>query len=129
MYSHIVSNSPKSVYLLRVRVQNFSCSTITSGNLSQISAQPALRACSYGQKLSRLPTKHFDKSNTFILFLWEMFSRLPGKVSRCDVDFVKCKHKVFPLSGKVVFIWDGNDLGDRDLACQPAKSRYPSVSQ
>ena len=36
----------------------------------------------------------------------EMFSRLPGKVSRGDVDFVKCKQKVFPLSGKVVFIWD-----------------------
>ena len=34
----------------------------------------------------------------------EMFSRLPGKVSRGDVDFVKCKQKVFPLSGKVVFI-------------------------
>ena len=33
-----------------------------------------------------------------------MFSRLPGKVSRCDVDFVKCKQKVFPLSEKVVFI-------------------------
>ena len=27
-----------------------------------------------------------------------MFSRMPGKVSRCDVDFVKCKQKVFPLS-------------------------------
>ena len=27
----------------------------------------------------------------------EMFSRLPGKVSRGDVDFVKCKQKVFPL--------------------------------
>ena len=36
----------------------------------------------------------------------DMFSRLPGKVSRGDVDFVKCKQKVFPLSGKVVFIWD-----------------------
>ena len=34
----------------------------------------------------------------------EMFSCLPDKVSRCDVDFVKCKQKVFPLSGKVVFI-------------------------
>ena len=34
----------------------------------------------------------------------EMFSRLPGKVSRYDVDFVKCKQKVFPLSGKVVFM-------------------------
>ena len=34
----------------------------------------------------------------------EMFSRLPGKVSRRDVDFVKCKQKVFLLSGKVVFI-------------------------
>ena len=36
----------------------------------------------------------------------EMFSRLPGKVSRCDVDFVKCNQKVFSPSGKVVFIWD-----------------------
>ena len=34
----------------------------------------------------------------------EMFSRLPGKVSRCDVDFVKCKQKVFPRKRKVVFI-------------------------
>ena len=34
----------------------------------------------------------------------EMFSRLPGKVSHCVVDFVKCKEKVFPHSGKVVFI-------------------------
>ena len=35
----------------------------------------------------------------------EMFSRLLGKVSRCDVNFVKCKQKVFPLSRKVEFIW------------------------
>ena len=34
----------------------------------------------------------------------EFFSRLPGKVSRCNVDFVKCKQEVFPLSGKVVLI-------------------------
>ena len=34
----------------------------------------------------------------------EMFSRLPVKVSRYDVDFVKCEQKVFPLSGKVEFI-------------------------
>ena len=27
----------------------------------------------------------------------EMFSRLPGEVSRSDVDFVKCKQNVFPL--------------------------------
>ena len=53
----------------------------------------------------------------------EMFSRLPGKVSRGDVDFVKCKQKVFPLSGKVVFIWDKNYLGHRDLACHQARSR------
>ena len=44
----------------------------------------------------------------------QMFSRLPGKVSRCDVDLVKCKRKVFPLSGKVMFIWDKNYLGHRD---------------
>ena len=53
----------------------------------------------------------------------EMFSRLPGKVSRGDVDSVKCKHKVFPLSGKVVLIWDKNYLGYRDLACHQARSR------
>ena len=53
----------------------------------------------------------------------EMFSRLPGKVSRGDVDFVQCKQKVFPLSGKVVFIWDKNYLGHRDLACHQARSR------
>ena len=58
----------------------------------------------------------------------EMFSRLPGKVSRYDVDqFLKSKQKVFPLSGKVVFIWDKNYLGHRDLACQsmPGKTFRP----
>ena len=57
-------------------------------------------------------------------FLGEMFSRLPGKVSRCDVDFVKCKEKVFPLSGKVVFIRNKNYLCHRDPAYQQARSRY-----
>ena len=46
----------------------------------------------------------------------EMFSRLPGKISRGDVDFVKCKQKV-------VFIWHKNYLGHRDLACHQARSR------
>ena len=55
----------------------------------------------------------------------EMCSHLQGKVSRCDVDFVKCKQKVFPLSGKAVFIWDKNYLGNRDLACQQARCRHP----
>ena len=27
-----------------------------------------------------------------------MLSRLPGKISRCDVDFVKCRQEVLPLS-------------------------------
>ena len=54
-----------------------------------------------------------------------MFFRLPGKVSRSDVDFVMCKQKVPLLSRKVVFIWDKNDLGHRDHACQQARSRYP----
>ena len=32
----------------------------------------------------------------------EMFSRLPGKVSCCDIDFVKCKQNVFrDLAGKL----------------------------
>ena len=51
--------------------------------------------------------------------------RLPGIVSHCDVDFVKCQQKVFPLSGKVVFIWDKYYLGHRDLTCQQVRSRYP----
>ena len=70
-----------------------------------------LRACSYGQKLSRFPRKHFDRSNNVVLFIWRNVFPLTGKVSHGDVDFVKCKQKVFPLSGKVVFIWDKNDLG------------------
>ena len=83
----------------------------------------SFRACSYEQKLSRLPRKHFDRSNNVFSVHGEMFSRLQGKVFRCDVDFGKCKQKVFPLSGKVVFIWDRNYLGHRDLACQQARSR------
>ena len=53
----------------------------------------------------------------------EMFSPLPGRVSPGDVDFVKCKQKVFPLGGKVAFIWDKNYLGHRDLDCHQARSR------
>ena len=33
-----------------------------------------------------------------------MLKRLPGKVSHCDVDFVKVKQKVFALSEKSVFM-------------------------
>ena len=54
----------------------------------------------------------------------EMFPHLPGKVSHCDIDFVKCKQKVFALRGKVVFIWDKNYLGHRDLASQQARFGY-----
>ena len=63
------------------------------GSRENISASQIMLFCSYG----------------------EMFSRLPRKVSRGDVDFVKCKQKVFPLSGKVVFIWDKNYLGNSFL--------------
>ena len=66
----------------------------------------------------------------------EMFSRLPGKVSCCDVDFVKCKQKVFPLSEKVVFIWDKNDLvteispvSKRDLGTRENFSSHMNVTQ
>ena len=69
------------------------------------------------QKLSPFPRKHFDRSNNVVLFIWRNVFRLPGKVSLGDVDFVKCKQNVFPLSGKVVFIWDKNYLGHRDLNC------------
>ena len=56
-------------------------------------------------KLSRLPRKHFDRSNNFVLFIWGNVFPLTGyKVSCFDVDVVKCKQiKVFPLNGKVVF--------------------------
>ena len=70
------------------------------GSRENISTRQIMLFCSYG----------------------EMFSRLPGKVSRGDVEFVKCKQKVFPLGGKVVFIWDKNYLGHRDLACHQARS-------
>ena len=43
------------------------------------------RACSYGQKLSRLARKHFDESNNLFCLYGEMLSRLLGKVSRCDM--------------------------------------------
>ena len=46
----------------------------------------------------------------------EMFSRLPGKVSRGDVDFVKFKQKVFPLSGKVVFIYGIKIISVTDIS-------------
>ena len=67
--------------------------------------------------------KHFDRSNNVVLFIWRNVFPLTGKVSRGDVDFVKCKQKVFPLSGKFVFIWDKNYLGHRDLACHQARPR------
>ena len=37
-----------------------------------------LRACSYGQKLSRLPRKHFDRSHNFVLFIWGNVFPLAG---------------------------------------------------
>ena len=46
----------------------------------------------------------------------EIFSRLPGKVSCFDVDFVKCKQKVFPLSGKVVFIYGIKIISDTEIS-------------
>ena len=48
----------------------------------------------------------------------EMLSFLMGKVSRCDVNFVKCKQVVFPLSQKVVFISDKNYLSHRDQSLE-----------
>ena len=53
------------------------------------------RACSYGKKLSRLARKYFDSPNNFFLFIWEKLSRLPGKVSSCDVYTVYiCLHRI-----------------------------------
>ena len=67
-------------------------------------ASGVIRACHMGR--SYLGYRKNISIGQIILFCsyGEMFSCLPGKVSRCDVDFVKCKQKFFPLSGKVVFI-------------------------
>jgi hypothetical protein len=60
----------------------------------------------------------------------ETLSRLPGKVSGCDValninwtEKLLTRQKVILLSGKVVFIWEKHP-GHRDLACQQGRSRY-----
>ena len=37
-----------------------------------------VRACSYGQKLSRFPRKHFDRSNNVVLFIWRNVFPLTG---------------------------------------------------
>ena len=42
-----------------------------------------------------------DRSNNLFCSHGEMLSHLLGEVSHCDVDSVKCKQKVFPLSRKV----------------------------
>ena len=67
----------------------------------------------------------------------EMFSRLPGKVSCCDVDFVKCKQKVFPLSGKIVFIYgikmisvtEISPVSKRDLGTRENFSSHMNATQ
>ena len=65
-----------------------------------------------------------------------MFSRLPGKVSRYGVDFVKCKQKVFPLSGKVVLIWEKiisvteiSPVSKRDLGTRENFSSHMNAMQ
>ena len=45
--------------------------------LSNSSAR-LLKACSYGQKLSRFPRKHFDRSNNVVLFIWRNVFPLTG---------------------------------------------------
>ena len=40
------------------------------------------------------------------------------------VNYCVYEQKVFPLSGKVVFIWEKHFPVYRDLACQQARSRY-----
>ena len=36
------------------------------------------RACSYGQKFSRFPRKHFDRLNNVVLFIWRNVFPLTG---------------------------------------------------
>ena len=79
------------------------------GQRDNISTSEIILFCSYGETLSRLP----------------------GKVPDCDVALSKStieklltRQKVFPLSGKVMFIWAKHYPVYRDLACQQARSRY-----
>ena len=65
-----------------------------------------LRACSHGEKLSRLARKHFDWPNSFVLFIWDGFP---------------AKRESF---GKVTFIWDKYFPVYRDLAYQQETFRY-----
>ena len=90
-----------------------------------------IRACLYGQKLSRLARKHFDKSNNFVLIIWKnVIPLISGTVSSCDVDIVKCEQKVFSPGGKVVYIWEVCPICSRvcrDHACQQARSRTREI--
>ena len=45
-----------------------------------------------------------DKNTFCSVSYGGLLSRLPVKVSRCDVDFMKCKQKVLFPSGKVVLV-------------------------
>ena len=84
--------------------------TLTGNKDSSVTVFPSLLEALGPVHLGRsyLGSRENISTGQIMLFCsyGEMFSPLPGKVSRGDVDFVKCKQKVFPLSGKVVFIWD-----------------------
>ena len=84
-----------------------------------LSVKLIFRACSYGQNLSRLPKKHFAKSNNFVRFIWKHF------IFPLWRKFFKCKHQVFPLSGKVGFIWNKIiSVTEISPSCQQARSQY-----
>ena len=72
-----------------------------------------LRACSYGQKLFRLPRKHFDKFTSEISpcyeIIWKVALRsdgvprsrlLTGEISVTEIIFIAYMNTTFPLSGK-----------------------------
>ena len=65
--------------------------------------------------------KYFNKSNNFTVVhntIWRNVNPpVPGKVSYCDIYFLKCKQKVFPLK-RVSSYWT-------KIACQQVRSWYP----
>ena len=65
-----------------------------------------------------------------------MFSRLPGKVSRCDVDIVKCTQKVSLQAGKFcsyetknISITEISHMTKQDLATREYFSSHMNAMQ
>ena len=60
---------------------------------------------------------------------WKMFSRLPGKVPRCDVDFVKCKQKLCSYGTKIISVAEISPVSKRDLGTRQNFSSHMTAMQ